>query len=530
MNWKSLLGKYVGAMIVTGFVAVAALTYSAGEWGRSKDRADEEPSDEMRAMPVSVRTIEVTTVKITDTYSGILRPRERYSLGFQIAGRIVAFGVKQAAGEGAGVPPTGNPGQSWEGASAERPGSQVRPAVGLEYAPDRTVADSRRGADLAGRPLDVGDVVQPGQVLARLDQKIYEARLSEAQARLAQCKAEFSLARINKDRASRAREINLDSVSDPEWDQILTEESLKGSQIQMAEAQLAIAEKNLADTTLVVPEDARWATADPPHGAAAGRAGPADPGNPPPTAPNPGPPSAPLNPLPAQPTTSLAGTADDCCVLVISERLANVGESVNPQQPIFEILQVDRLLLVVGVPEAYVREISPGQDVDVTLLAQDRFRNRPDPVSGKVYEVAEAADQTTGLFEVEIEVPNRGLATLPDGRIKTLLKPGLIARADIIVNEMKAFPIPASAVLFREDPDTGREQAFVFSIDEQDKAHPLRLDKWIEQEIDGRPCVVVEHLPPQHRTIVTRGQHRLVEDCPVSILERNGELVKTDSS
>ena len=45
------------------------------------------------------------------------------------------------------------------------------------------------------------------------------------------------------------------------------------------------------------------------------------------------------------------------CDGIISQRLVNAGESIAMHQPAMEIVQVDRVLLIVGVPESRVQEL-----------------------------------------------------------------------------------------------------------------------------------------------------------------------------
>ncbi len=195
--------------------------------------------------------------------------------------------------------------------------------------------------------------------------------------------------------------------------------------------------------------------------------------------------------------TSVAG--------VIARRHVNVGESVSPHQPIMEIIQVEDVLLVVGVPEAYVGEIEIGQRAHVELLARDRFRRERPRGEGLVYRVAEAADRTSGLFEVEIRLPNS------DGT----WRPGLIALAHIVLKEVEGFRIPMASAVVRSD------RTFLFTVGQvteggkQGKAHRLPLEDWIEQDTD----LILTDLSPKDRSIVTRGQHRLVDGRDVLLVE-----------
>jgi len=373
---KDKIGRFVGLLIVTACALVVAITVTAGGLGRNSRLSDEDRAGTIPDTPVSVINVQLDSIEITDSYSGMLRPLERFSLGFEIAGRLVALGTNEA-----------------------------------------------------GKPLDEGDRVAAGGVLARLDDRVLLARLKEAKARREQAQSNMRRAQELKDRPTKV-------ITETEYQDRVTE-------LALAEAQFESSEKNLEDATLVSP---------------------------------------------------VAG--------VISKRRINVGESVNPQQTIIEIIQVNELLLVAGVPEAYVGEIRTGQTVHVELLARNRFRRKRSDLSGRVYRVAEAADDSTGLFDVEILISNS------QGK----LKPGLIALAHIVVAEVQGFRVPMTSAVFRD------EETFLFTVDELHKAHRLNLTDWIEQG----PDMILRELPPTQRRVVVRGQHRLVEGRTVRLVPADG--------
>jgi len=149
-----------------------------------------------------------------------------------------------------------------------------------------------------------------------------------------------------------------------------------------------------------------------------------------------------------------------------------------------------------------VGEISVGQTVHVELLARDRFRRKRAGPGGRVYRVAEAADDSTGLFEVEILISNS------QGK----LKPGQIGLAHVVVAEIRGFRVPMTCAVFRD------EETYLFTVDDSRTAHRLDVAHWIEQG----PDMILEELPPGRRTVVVRGQHRLVEGCGVRLVSAEG--------
>lgn len=89
----------------------------------------------------------------------------------------------------------------------------------------------------------------------------------------------------------------------------------------------------------------------------------------------------------------------------VVERLVQVGEAVNVNQPVARMVDTSRLRVVFYVNERDVASFPPGAKVQVRLPA----------APGRVFEVpivhvAPASDEATRLFRVEGELPNPDLA------------------------------------------------------------------------------------------------------------------------
>jgi len=446
---KQYVGRFLGLLIVTALAVVVAITAMLSGWGQENGKKNDQPKTDVPATPVTVMKLEPGAIEITDSYSGMIEPWERFSLGFEIAGRVVELGM---------------------------------------------------GA--TGKPLDDGDVVAPGQLLARLDAELLgyqlkeveaqraevEAQRAEADARLKEAEANLTKATSDMQRADDLKARRTGAISEAQYQDAVTAVKVAQAQLELAgaslakvaasssrvEAQIKTATENIEDTELYAP-------------------------------------------------TVEQGTS---ARLLLYKRKINPGESVSPHQAIMEIIQVERVLLVVGVPEAFVAGIRPGQPVHVELLARDRFRRQRPGIDGQVFRVAEAADDTTGLFEVEIALPN------PEGQ----WKPGLIALGRIVVGRVDGFRVPldCTTVLkyeaalkdeeFSKDrelmellKDEKNEVVYVYAVDGENRARRLVLKHWIEQGTDA--IVPLAQLPPERRTVVNRGHHRLMEGREVRILE-----------
>ncbi|WP_298428307.1 efflux RND transporter periplasmic adaptor subunit [Rhodoblastus sp.] len=124
---------------------------------------------------------------------------------------------------------------------------------------------------------------------------------------------------------------------------------------------------------------------------------------------------------------------------VITARNVNIGNLVNSGSggvSLFSTAVTDPLRVFVDVPQAYMKMIHVGTDVDVT---------QPE-LPGQVFKatvsyVAGAVDITTRTLRVELLLPNR------DGR----LKPGAYVQLALPLSAMGAFSIPANTLLFRAE-------------------------------------------------------------------------------
>ncbi len=322
------------------------------------------------------------------------------------------------------------------------------------------------GTNDEGQSLDDGMQVAAGQMLARLDDRAFLARRSETAAQLEE-------ANSNLRRGRQLRQQSPGALTDTEFQELLTAAAL-------AKAQQEIAEKDLDDAVLTAPVDA-----------------------------------------------------------TISRRLVNVGESVSPGTVALELVENDDVLLVVDVPESRVRELEmrkrvvahSGQQADgaaaaadrvfrahVTLEGRDGFGRKWPSVDGEVYRIAQVADPRTGLFEVEIRVPNK----------EGLMRSGMVGTARIVTDRIWAYRIPESAVLFRD------RRAYVFTIDERPvpmqmmfwqlgttevaQARRVELGEWIDQG----DAIIVPAGTVELDSVVVRGQQRLADEQWVRIVDEDG--------
>lgn len=372
-------GNLVGLLIVISAAVVLILTIVVGSdrfsWVFGKTTGPAIVQVAIPKAPVAVRTVGPEMIEIIDVRYGILEPLEKYRFTFDTSGMIDHF-----------------------------------------------------GANADGKPLDIGDYVKQGQILAQLDQRRLAAQLRETKSRLE--KAEDDMRR-----ADQRQQRNV--ITADEYQSTV-------ANLDIARAQVKIAETRLGDATLVSRADG-----------------------------------------------------------VIAKREANLGQAVGPQQAVFEVHQIDRLLLAVEVPESRIPGIRPDQTVHLTLRSSDARGRQMPPINGKVYRVSPSADERTGMFKVEVMVDNS----------KGLLRAGQIAAARIVLDRVEGFRLPEFAAVIREG------ERLIFAVGKDGCAHRFVLQPF--EYLDQRGDLILFQLPEKFRTVIVRGQHRLVDGREVEIIRMN---------
>src|SRR6185503_6678980 len=117
----------------------------------------------------------------------------------------------------------------------------------------------------------------------------------------------------------------------------------------------------------------------------------------------------------------------------VTERTADVGEYVSPQQKVATIVRTNPLRISIDVPEQAIPEVKVGQSVSIATSAW------PDKnFAGRVARIAPNVSATSRTMTVEAEIDNSGNA----------LKPGQFATVRILQERAEpAVLIPARAVL-----------------------------------------------------------------------------------
>lgn len=350
-----------------------------------------------------------------------------------------------------------------------------------------TISAVREGpvsAEISGRivgvppEIDLGRVVEAGELLARVDSTDFEIAVRKAAAQVASAKArvrkaavdiqrqrklvrlnreQLRLARAEHDRLRKLLKQELVSSQEAErqelaWRRIEEELESARSGEQETEALHAIAEADLA-LAHVQLEQARESLSD------------------------------------TEIRAPFAG--------VIARKNVTLGERVAPGQVLFRLADIDKVKLDVRVPAADIHRL------DARIVANVQVRGLEEEFTGRVANIGPRADERTRSFPVEIFMANS------PGR---KLLPGMFARAVIPVRDYPgAILIPRESVIFED----GKAAVFVADADSNRAA---RRDVTIERRFGSR-YMITSGLEPGD-LLVTAGQRLLLDGARIRVVTR----------
>ena len=212
---------------------------------------------------------------------------------------------------------------------------------------------------LARYLVDIGDNVKAGQTLAIIDSPEVDRQLMQAQAALAQSRANAALAK-----ATAARWANLskdNAVSAQEFQEKSAAAEATAANVQAAEAEVARLTQLKSFETVTAPFDG-----------------------------------------------------------IISSRGADTGMLITTDASrlqLFRLTQQRPLRVYVSVPQAYMRAVHPGVAADVLV---SEFPNRP--FTGQIVRAAGALDAGSRTLQTEVQLPNEDGQLLPGMFVQVRLR------------------------------------------------------------------------------------------------------------
>lgn len=291
-----------------------------------------------------------------------------------------------------------------------RPLAVTLPVTGSLMPLAQATVKSKVSGIVLSTAVQEGMEVRAGQVIAQLDPAEARARVAQQQAMLADAQARLTMAKKNMSNSASLLKQNF--IAQNAYDTSANAVDLAQAAVDSARAQLDLARIALADTTIHAP---------------------------------------------------LSG--------VVSRRLAQAGEKLSPDSPVFSIVDLKHLTLDAQVPASDIPRIHVGQDVQFKV---DGFDGRN--FTGKVARINPATETGSRAMIVYVDVAN------PDG----VLRAGMFAKGTIVTEKSNVHPLlPLGAVR----KDNGRDVVYRVA-DGKVVAQPVKLglrnqDEGVVEALEG---------------------------------------------
>lgn len=304
--------------------------------------------------------------------------------------------------------------------------------------------------------VDIGDVVEPGQVIALLDDEEHQQEVQQnqadllmAQAMLQERQATAGIAQRDYERIERLREQRV--ASESELDAARSRYESQAAAVRVAEAEVTRREAALRAAQVRLSYCTIAANWDTEQNGAARR--------------------------------------------VVGERFVDEGATIGANARLVSLLDIDRVIAVIHVNERDYASLDRG--MQATIDAAARAGGSTLRATGTIVRMAPAFQEGSRQARIEIDVAN------PDH----LLKPGMFVTVSLELDrDEQALTIPRQALLVREGVQG------VFVVDTESDA--VRFVP-IERGISDRSRVQVVS-PEIDGPVVTLGQHLLSDGMKVT--------------
>jgi RND family efflux transporter MFP subunit len=310
--------------------------------------------------------------------------------------------------------------------------------------------------------VDLGDRVEQGQMIARIDDAELvqavaqaEADLAVRRAELARARSELSLARREFERSERLRERGI--AAESQLDEISARLGAAEATVQLAEAQVTRAESAVV-----------------------------------------------LRRIELGYTQVTAAWSEDAAFGSVAERFQDPGNTVTANAPMVTVVSLDPLKAVVTVTERDYAGLRVGQAASVTT---DGAPGRT--FAATVERIAPVFSESSRQARIELSVPNA------DG----LLRPGMFVRVRIVLGSVDAAAVVPRDALARRG---GRPVLFVLEggggdTGEGGPGATVRMVPVTTGIVDSGRVEIVE--PAIAGRVVTLGQQLLSDGSEVRVVE-----------
>ena len=180
---------------------------------------------------------------------------------------------------------------------------------------------------------------------------------------------------------------------------------------------------------------------------------------------------------------------------VINRLPVEIGHYLNKGDQVAELLQLDRLKVIVGIPESDVDAVRQLERFTVTI---DALGGKT--TVGKKYHLSRTTDQMARLYDLQLEVANPGGEILPD----------MFARIEIIKDVVQdGIAVPLYSIVTRQDGQ-------VVYVVEDNVARERRVSIGM---LDGWRCEVKTGLTLGERVIVV-GQRNVNNGQAINVVRQ----------
>lgn len=184
---------------------------------------------------------------------------------------------------------------------------------------------------------------------------------------------------------------------------------------------------------------------------------------------------------------------------IINQRHIESGQYLNVADPVVEILQIDRVKIIVGIPESDVEAVRRLDSFEVTIDALDGRK-----FTAKKYFLSRTADSQARVYPLELALDNRKHEILPD----------MFARVEIVKEELvDSLSVPLYAIISRND------QHLVYVV-EDNVAKAREIDLGIQQ---GWRIQAKSGLNPGDNVIVV-GQRSVNDGTAVKVVRTISDI------
>ena len=187
---------------------------------------------------------------------------------------------------------------------------------------------------------------------------------------------------------------------------------------------------------------------------------------------------------------------------VVAKKGIDVGEIVGPRNLAFQLVDLSKVEIQIGVPEKVIGSVSVGQKVEVFVPAQ-RLKSE-----GKVVRKGVTLEKSTLTYPVTVLVENPVLRKDGEHPVYKFLPGNIAAVVFICPKRKRGISVPMISVL-----DRGRGKHVYVVRDGRAKKRPVKVGRIY------RNRVVVEGLKDGELVVVT-GQHQLTEGRAAFITEK----------